>query len=239
MGRLGGSYQRVKNLPDDGLLREGTTYVHGCHLSDAEWRMVADSGGVVSVAPQAELQMGHGWPPVIKAIEHGLEPALSTDSMTTAPGDPFTQMRAAFASGRARLTETGDIPDTMLTVRDMLTMATINGAKLTGLGNRTGSLTPGKQADVVLIDATALNVAPVIDPVAAVVLSADTSNVETVIVGGVIRKLDGHLLADTGHVRGLAEASRDYLLRAAAGTPALASSCIAGCGCLRCPDHDK
>jgi 5-methylthioadenosine/S-adenosylhomocysteine deaminase len=239
MGRLGGSYQMVKKLNDDGLLREGTTYVHGCHLSDAEWRMVADSGGVVSVAPQAELQMGHGWPPVIKAIEHGLEPALSTDSMTTAPGDPFTQMRAACASGRARLTETGDIPDTMLTVRDMLTMATINGAKLTGLGNRTGSLTPGKQADVVLIDATALNVAPVIDPVAAVVLSADTSNVETVIVGGVIRKLDGHLLADTGHVRGLAEASRDYLLRAAAGTPALASSCIAGCGCLRCPDHDK
>jgi 5-methylthioadenosine/S-adenosylhomocysteine deaminase len=132
------------------------------------------------------------------------------------PGDPFTQMRAAFASERARISETGDPEDTMLTVRDMLTMATINGAKLAGLGARTGSLTPGKQADVVLIDATAVNVAPVIDPVAAVVLSADPSNVETVIVGGVIRKLDGTLLTDTAHVRGLVEASRDYLLRAAA-----------------------
>jgi 5-methylthioadenosine/S-adenosylhomocysteine deaminase len=209
-------HQTVQRLNDERLLRAGTTYVHACHLSEQEWRMLADSGGTVSVAPQAELQMGQGWPPVVTAIEHGLEPALATDAVATVPGDPFTQMRAAFASERARISETGDPEDTMLTVRDMLTMATINGAKLAGLGARTGSLTPGKQADVVLIDATAVNVAPVIDPVAAVVLSADPSNVETVIVGGVIRKLDGTLLTDTAHVRGLVESSRDYLLRAAA-----------------------
>jgi cytosine/adenosine deaminase-related metal-dependent hydrolase len=223
MGRLGGKYAMVKKLSEQGLLREGTAYVHACHLSDEEWQMLADSGGGVSVAPQAELQMGHGWPPVMKAIEHGLEPALSTDTVATVPGDPFTQMRAAFASERARVSARSwaddvPVPDTMLTARDMLTMATINGAKLAGLGKRTGSLTPGKQADIVLIDATRLNVAPVIDPVAAVVLSADPSNVETVIVGGVIRKLDGNLLADVAHVRDLAEASRDHLLRAAAGT---------------------
>jgi cytosine/adenosine deaminase-related metal-dependent hydrolase len=228
MGRLAGHFAMVKQLSEMGLLREHTTYVHACYLSDEEWRLVADSGGTVSIAPQVELQMGHGWPPVMKAIEYGLKPALSTDVVTTVPGDPFTQMRAAFSSERARvnaqswITDT-PVPETMLTARDMLTMATINGAKLAGLGARTGSLTPGKQADIVVIDATALNVAPVIDPVAAVVLSADPSNVETVIVGGVIRKMDGHLIADTGRARTLVEASRDHLLRAAADAPKAAS----------------
>jgi 5-methylthioadenosine/S-adenosylhomocysteine deaminase len=216
MGRLGRRYAMVKQLASMGLLRERTTYVHACYLSDEEWRMVSDSGGTVSIAAQVELQMGHGWPPVMKAIEFGLEPGLSGDAVTVVPGDSFTQMRSAFAAERARALSDQQAPETLLTVRDMLTMATINGAKVAGLGNKTGSLTPGKQADVVLIDATALNIVPVNDPVAAVVLCADPSNVETVIVGGVIRKLDGHLLADTTRARILVESSRDRLLRAAA-----------------------
>ena len=81
----------------------------------------------------------------------------------------------------------------MLTARQMLEMATLNGAHVAGLEDRTGSLTPGKQADVVLLDATALNVAPVIDPVAAVTLCADVSNVDTVLIGGQVRKRDGKL----------------------------------------------
>lgn len=221
MGRLGGRYAMVKQLSDLGLLRDRTTYVHCCHLSDEEWRMIADSGGTVSIAPQAETQMGHGWPAVTRAIAHGLEPGLSSDVVTAVPGDPFTQMRAAFSTERGRaiaaVWQTGEQAENLLTARDMLTMATLNGAKLAGLGSKTGSISPGKQADIVVIDATALNVAPVTDPVAAVVLSADTSNVETVIVGGVIRKLDGRLVADTSRARGLVEASRDYLLAAALG----------------------
>jgi cytosine/adenosine deaminase-related metal-dependent hydrolase len=104
----------------------------------------------------------------------------------------------------------------MLTARQMLEMATINGAHVADLEERTGSLTPGKRADVILIDATALNVAPVIDPVAAVTLSADVSNVETVIVDGVTRKRDGKLLADVDRARRLVEESRDYLAEQAA-----------------------
>jgi cytosine/adenosine deaminase-related metal-dependent hydrolase len=239
MGRLAGRYAMVKQLSDMRLLRERTTYVHCCYLSDEEWRMVAGSGGTVSIAAQVELQMGHGWPPVMKAIEHGLEPALSTDVVTTVPGDPFTQMRAAFASERARVnaqcweTDT-PVPENMLTARDMLTMATINGAKLAGLSEKTGSLTPGKQADIVVIDATAVNVAPVIDPVAAVVLSADPSNVETVIVGGVIHKLDGRVLGDTTRARALVENSRDHLLRAAASAAA-SKNLVRACGAHATP----
>lgn len=96
MGRLAGRFGMVKQLHDLGLLGSDTTYVHCCYFSEEEWRMVADSGGTVSVAPQVELQMGHGWPPVAKAIEHGLRPSLSIDVVTTVPGDMFTQIRAAF-----------------------------------------------------------------------------------------------------------------------------------------------
>jgi cytosine/adenosine deaminase-related metal-dependent hydrolase len=134
----------------------------------------------------------------------------------------FTQIRAAFACDRARVNAAGwaagaegDVSDTMLTARQMLELATINGAHVAGLEARTGSLTPGKQADVVLLDATALNVAPVIDPVAAVTLCADVSNVDTVLIGGQVKKRDGKLLADVDGARRKVEASRDHLLQEA------------------------
>jgi 5-methylthioadenosine/S-adenosylhomocysteine deaminase len=219
MGRLAGRFGMVNQLHDLELLGPDTTYIHCCHLSEEEWRMVADSGGTVSIAPQVETQMGHGWPPVTQVMEHGLRPSLSIDVVTTVPGDMFTQIRAAFAAERARVNADCwqanlPVPDTMLTARQMLAIATLNGAHVAGLEDRTGSLTPGKLADVVAIDATALNVAPVHDAAAAVTLCADVSNVETVIVDGVIHKRDGRLLADTGRARRLVEESRDRLLEA-------------------------
>ena len=219
MGRLAGRFAMIKALERLNLLGPDTTYIHCCYFSDEEWRLVADSGGMISIAPQIEAQMGHGWPPIMKAVEYGLRPSLSIDVVTTAPGDMFTQMRSAFGCERARVNEIAwkantEVPETMLTARQMLEMATINGARVAGVEDRAGSLTPGKKADVVLIDAGALNVAPVIDPVAAVTLSADVSNVDTVIINGVVRKRDGKLLADVDNARRLVEASRDYLLGA-------------------------
>jgi 5-methylthioadenosine/S-adenosylhomocysteine deaminase len=198
-----------------------TTYIHCCYFSDEEWQLVADSGGTISIAPQIEVQMGHGWPPVMKSLEYGLRPSLSIDVVTTAPGDMFTQMRSAFGCERARVNAVTweanvDAPENMLTARQMLEMATRNGAHVAGLEHRTGSLTPGKKADVVVIDATALNVAPVIDPVAAVTLCADVSNVDTVIVDGKVRKRDGKLLADVDTARRQVQASSEYLVEEAA-----------------------
>jgi cytosine/adenosine deaminase-related metal-dependent hydrolase len=217
MGRLAGRFGMVRQLHGLGLLGADTTYVHCCYFSEEEWRMVADSGGTVSVAPQVEAQMGHGWPPVMKAVEYGLRPSLSIDVVTTVPGDMFTQIRAAFATERARVNADCwnanlPVPDSMLTARQMLEIATRNGAHVAGLEDRTGSLTPGKRADVVAIDATALNVAPVHDAAAAVTLSADVSNVDTVIVDGVVRKREGRLTADVDRARRLVEESRDRLL---------------------------
>jgi 5-methylthioadenosine/S-adenosylhomocysteine deaminase len=216
MGRLAGRFAMVEHLDRLGLLREHTTYVHCCHLSDTEWRMVADSGGHVSIAPQVELQMGHGWPPVDRAVQLGLRPSLSIDVVTTVPGDMFTQLRSAFAVARAHVNAAcfeadTPVPETMLTARQVLELATVNGAYTAGLADRTGALVPGRRADLILLDAGALKLAPVRDPAAAVVLSADVSNVDTVLVDGVVRKRHGRLLADTGRARRLVEESRDRL----------------------------
>ncbi|MGH8911648.1 MAG: amidohydrolase family protein, partial [Acidimicrobiia bacterium] len=223
MGRQAGRFGMVKQLADMGLLGADTTYVHSCYLSDEEWELVKESGGTISIAPQVELQMGHGQPPSRPSIRHGLRPSLSIDVVTTVPGDMFTQMRAAFGAERVLINSECwaadvDIPDTMLTDRQALEMATINGAHVVGLEDKTGSLTPGKKADVVVIDGGAINTAPVIDPVATVVLAADVSNVDTVIINGVIQKRDGRLVADVGRATGLVQDSRDYLLGAVDAT---------------------
>jgi 5-methylthioadenosine/S-adenosylhomocysteine deaminase len=217
MGRLAGRFAMVKQLSDMGLLGADTTYVHCCYFSEEEWRLVADSGGTVSIAAQVETQMGHGWPPIMKAIEYGLRPSLSIDVVTTVPGDMFTQIRAGFGAERARVNAIAwqanePVPDTMLTAKQMLDIATINGAHVAKLEDKVGSLTPGKRADVIMLDARAINMAPIIDPVAAVTLCADVSNVDTVLVDGKVHKRGGQMVADLEAARAKVEASRDYLI---------------------------
>ena len=165
--------------------------------------------------------MGHGWPPIMKARAHGLRPSLSIDVVTTVPGDMFTEMRCAFGQERWKSNDSvweseEPLPSDALTARDMLTMATLDGAHVAGLENVVGSLTPCKQADVVVIDGNAPGTAPVIDPVGTVVLAADTANVDMVIIGGAIRKRNGALTGDWASARAKVRTSSEYLQEALA-----------------------
>jgi 5-methylthioadenosine/S-adenosylhomocysteine deaminase len=218
MGPYAGRFSMVSQLNDMGLLGSDTTYIHCNYLSDDEFRMIADSGGMVSISPTVEMIMGHGTPPTAKALKHGLKPSLSIDVVTTVPGDMFTQMRFLFASDRllsheaAFEAESQEEPK-LLTCREVLEFATVEGARVCGLADRTGSLTPGKQADVVILRCDHTNTYPIIDPVSTVVLQADTRNVETVFVAGEVLKRDGKLVgADVRRARDLAATSLDYLL---------------------------
>ena len=180
-------------------LADDTTYIHTCTLSDAEWNLIADTGGTVSLAVPIEMQMGHGMPPIQKALDLGIRPSLSVDVETNMPTDMFTQMRACFALQRGLLNKDHLFPDTshvakLLTARNVLEFATIEGARTNHLDHKTGSLTPGKQADFILLQTKALNVAPMNDPVAAVVLGMDTSNVDSVFVAGRALKWRGKLV---------------------------------------------
>jgi cytosine/adenosine deaminase-related metal-dependent hydrolase len=220
MDRFGYTKGQLTALRDLDLLYPDTTYIHASHLTDEEWELVRDSGGNVSLAPQIEVQMGHGWAPALKAESLGIPVGLSSDVATTASADQFTQMHAVFGSERGRrhqatwdegLDGLEPTPD-LISARQVLRWATIDGAKVAGIADRTGSITPGKKADIVIIDGHAVNTYPVIDPVAAVVCAADISNVDTLIIDGVIRKQDGRLLADLDGPRAAIKESRDYLV---------------------------
>jgi len=107
------------------------------------------------------------------------------------------------------------IPDP-LTTRDVLRYATMNGAKALRLDDKVGSLTPGKEADIILLDATRLNVAPLNQVPGAVVSLMDRTNVETVIVAGKVRKWKGQLLGvDLDGLRKTLELSRDHIFQTA------------------------
>jgi cytosine/adenosine deaminase-related metal-dependent hydrolase len=153
-------------------------------------------------------------------VEYGVHVGLSSDVATTASADQFTQMHAVFGSERGRKHQEAWDEDLdgleaspgLITARDVLGWATIGGAEVAGIADRTGSLTPGKKADVVILDGSAVNMAPIIDPVGAVVCAADISNVRTVIVDGDILKEDFKLKASLDGPRRAVEESRDYLL---------------------------
>src|SRR5215831_9290847 len=211
-------------------------FIHMTGMSDPAWAKVRDVGAQVSIAFPIEMNMRHGMPPIHKMQTLGIEPSLSTDVETNLTADFFTQMRSAMTMQRMvvnqKILELGtfsppftsqwplapypaDIPP-VLNARDVLRFATINGAKHLRLDGKTGSLTPGKEADIIILDATALNVAPLNNVPGAVVSLMDRTNVETVIVAGKVRKWKGQLLdVDLPHLRRQLEASRDYVFEQA------------------------
>lgn len=221
--RITGVYgQAIAELDRAGLLGADTTYVHANTSTDDELAMIKRTGGSASVAPYVEMVMGHGHPPITRLLEQGVTPSLSVDVATSVPGDMFTQMRTALAQGR--ISSFGDDVDVAfapaLTHADVLGFATRAGAQACGLGDRIGTLAPGMDADIVLIRADDINTMPLVDPVATVVTSADTANVDTVIVRGEFRKRAGKLVGvDLARLRADAERSRDHVLRSSGMTP--------------------
>ena len=218
MGPYAGRFSMVSQLNEMGLLGPDTTYIHCNYLSDEEFQLIADSGGKVSIAPSVEMIMGHGTPPTGKALAHGLRPSLSIDVVTTVPGrhvhaDAVPVRLRAAARHEAAFAAGNEEEPALLSSREVLEFATIEGARVCGLEDRTGSLTPGKKADLVLIRCDHSNTYPVIDPVSTVVHQADTRNIDTVMVDGGILKRDGRLVdGDLGRARDLAGSALDYLL---------------------------
>ena len=189
----------------------------------------AEAQGVFIASPEYNA----GTPPILKMQSLGIEPSLSIDVECTMTADFFTQMRGmmtmqrmvvnqmvldpGFATGNWWPTPNGTPP--LLNTRDVLRFATMNGAKGLRLDQKTGSLTPGKEADIIILDATRLNVAPLNHVPGTVVSLMDRTNVETVIVAGKVRKWKGRLLdVDLNGLRSQLEASRDYVF-GAAGIP--------------------
>ncbi|BCH20772.1 cytosine deaminase [Mesorhizobium sp. L-8-3] len=206
-------------LATSGQFGPDNIFIHMTGMSDLAWKTAADAGSHVSLSVPIEMTMRHGMPPIQKALDLGMQPSLSTDVECTMTADPFTQMRSAMTLQRAFINEEalGGRTDcaAMVTSRDVLRFATLEGAKGLKLDRRTGSLTPGKEADIVLLDASAINVAPLNHATGAVVTLMERSNVDTVMVAGRIRKWRGSLVdVDLPKLRAELEASRDHLFEA-------------------------
>ena len=183
--------------------------------------------------------MGHGVPPTGRLLARGVRPSLSVDVVSSVPGDMFTQMRTALVQDRIlSFPPTPDIAFApTLTHRDVLEFATIDGARAWNLDGKIGTLTPGKQADIILIRTDQINVAPMIDPVGTVVVCADTSNVDSVFVAGRALKRHGQLvnvdMAEDGWPRGTL-ARRTPAPQRRANRPARSSPCSSTATFRRC-----
>ncbi|GAT72374.1 amidohydrolase family protein [Microbacterium hydrocarbonoxydans] len=198
-----------------GLLADDMTFVHCSNTSTDELSMIADAGATVSLGVHCELNaMGIGDIPLDRLLSVGIRPSLSGDTETKCSGDMFTQMRALFGYYRSWVGggHSGVPGPHELTLHDVLEFATLRGAHAVGLGHHIGSITPGKAADLVCIRATDLNIAPVSDPVATVVLGAHEGNVDTVFVAGRRMKSGGRMLhADAGRIVDAARTSQNRL----------------------------
>src|SRR3954451_3727904 len=205
----------VKNMHDLGLMGDDTTYIHCTDSTDEELDLIKESGGTASIAPYVEMLMGHGNPPTGRLLERGVRPSLSVDVVSSVPGEMFTQMRTALVAERIR-SHTGTPDEAFaptLTHRDVLEFETIDGAHPIALDDKVGSLTQGKQADIVLLKPNAINTAPMLDPTATIVTFSDTSNVDSVFVAGQALKRHGQLVdADLDGVFRKLEESRNHIL---------------------------
>jgi cytosine/adenosine deaminase-related metal-dependent hydrolase len=211
-GPFGVPYRAIERLSQDHLLGPDTQYVHTTTLTDEAIQLLAESGGTAVVTPAVEMQMGFGLPATHRLMAHGIRPGLGVDIVTSTAGDLFTQMRAAFQVARLQALQEGSSSPT---VEDIFALATIDGARASWLDQKIGTLTPGKQADIILLTTNTLNLTPLNDPVASVVLGAHAGNVDTVLVAGKTLKQGGRLLhIDLEQIRAQATASRDYLMEA-------------------------
>jgi cytosine/adenosine deaminase-related metal-dependent hydrolase len=200
----------------EGVLRSDRVYIHFTGATAKQAKLVADTGGAVSAAVPIEMTMRHGMPIVQVCLDNGLTPSLSSDVETSMSADMFTMMRSCFLLQRVMLNERSiqgekDLPK-LLTARDVIAMATVQGARDCALDKKIGTLTPGKEADIVMLRADTIDSFPLNNAYGAIVTGMDTSNVDTVMVAGKIVKRHGKLVGvDLPRLRKEATQARDYI----------------------------
>lgn len=182
--------RQVQILDEEGLLGPDVLLAHCIWLPPDDQATVARHRIPISISPLSELRLAMGMPQIRELRAAGVDLSFSLDTTAiAASADPFQAMRVALGLENARH---GDA--TALTPRQALEMSTIAGARALGLADRTGSITPGKRADIVLVRGDRLNTAPVSDPAVAIVHSAAPANVDTVIADGRVLVRGGALV---------------------------------------------
>jgi 5-methylthioadenosine/S-adenosylhomocysteine deaminase len=205
-------------LWQDRLVGPDNTFNHCGALPERTWEILRESGATIDVCPRSDAQyaLGEGISAYQHALDHDIKPGFSVDNETSYSSDMFMEMRVAFYMQRALVQnrkfageQRTPVP---VNVRDVLECATVNGANCAGLAGKIGSVSPGKEADIVMIRADDINLYPSNNALGTVVQAADRSNVDTVIIGGRIRKQKGKVVGlDMSRLKRMVEESRAYL----------------------------
>jgi cytosine/adenosine deaminase-related metal-dependent hydrolase len=212
----------VARLHGAEMLGPDMNFVHCNALSDEEIARIGEGGATATLTPMAELALGMGIPPAGRFRRAGVRFALGADAVCSASGDLFDEARTVLLSDRMLNAQAihacgravGSDDDLGMTTAEALAAITREGARACWLDATTGSIAPGKQADVILVRATDLNLAPAGDTVATIVGGAHAGNVDTVIVGGRVVKRAGRIQGiDTSTIVAHLHATRDRLDR--------------------------
>jgi 5-methylthioadenosine/S-adenosylhomocysteine deaminase len=211
-----------------GVLGPHNIFNHCTRVPQATWKMFADAAVNVTVNPRSDALFGFDDESFAyqQAIDHGLTPALGIDLDTAFGSDLFGEMHALFGQQRSamryrRFRCEKNVPPP-ISVQAVLKAATVNGARAAGLEREIGTLTPGKQADIITVRTDGVAVFPVTNAIGTIVQAVDRSDVDTVMVAGAIRKRAGKLVGvDVAKLTADVTASRDYLLQASGYRPDL------------------
>jgi cytosine/adenosine deaminase-related metal-dependent hydrolase len=213
---------------EPGVLGPHNIFNHCTRVPQETWKLLADAGVNVTVNPRSDALFGFDDESFAyqQAIDHGLTPALGIDLDTAFGSDLFGEMHALFGQQRSamryrRFRGEQNVP-TPISVEAVLKAATVNGARAAGLESEIGTLTPGKQADIIMVRTNGVAVFPVTNAIGTIVQAVERSDVETVMVAGEIRKRAGKLVGvDVAKLTADVTASRDYLLEVSGYRPDL------------------
>jgi 5-methylthioadenosine/S-adenosylhomocysteine deaminase len=203
--------RNVEYLDRIGLTAPNLVLAHCVHLDDSEIGILRKSGSHVSHCPSSNLKLGSGIAPVTELLDRGVSVSLGADGAPCNNRlDMFTEMRTASLMQKVLR---GPQAMPALTA---LRLATTGGARALGLGETVGSIEIGKQADLILLNLDNLHSAPSPDVVSAIVYSAQTSDVETVLIAGHVVLRDGrHTTVDAGEIIAAARIEAARLFKAA------------------------
>ena len=208
-----------ERLAQENLLFEGANVVHGNNLSDDTLDLALDRGVSVTVTAETELQMGFGNPLTGRLRARGFPISIGPDIESAVSGDMFTTMRLTLQHQRnldnlPLIEKDGTVGfEIPITCQEALRWATIDGARMARLDKEIGSITPGKKADLVLLDRR-MNMSPLGDAASAIVLHANPGNVESVMIDGMFHKQGSDLCYENcTRVMTVLESSRERIMQ--------------------------
>jgi len=165
-----------------GLLDQNTLLVHAVWADDHDVELIAGSGAKISHNPESNMKLASGIAPVSLFLDSDITVGLGTDGCASNNNlDLFQELDTV-----AKLHKVSTLNPTVMDARTVLQMGTIDGARAIGLQKVTGSLEPGKQADLIILDTRKPHLVPLYNPVSQIVYAASGADVKDVIVSGKI-----------------------------------------------------